>query len=340
MKNPKLLLRAQFKEEVFARQKGICLFCNNPAKDAHHIIDRSLFPDGGYYLDNGVAVCDQHHLECEQTLILPKEIYQKLGIKGLLPPHFDEGAYDKWGNPIEGMGMRSRGELFFEDNVQEMLRQGGVLNLFLARTKYPRTPHLYFSPGFTADDVRLSNTAHLEGKEVVISKKMDGENTTMSSEYFHARSVDGAHHPSRDWVKRFWGDIRFDISEGYTIRGENLYAQHSIVYEDLAHYFQGFSMWDAKNTVLSWDDTLEWFQLLGITPVPVVYRGPYSDEIFQKELSKLDLSKDEGLVVRLAESFRLAQFRQSVAKWVRKNHVTSDEHWRHKQVVPNKCSKS
>lgn len=340
MKEPKLLTRETFKQKVFERQNGVCLFCEEPAVDAHHIIDRSLFTDGGYYLDNGAAVCAKHHLLCEQTVILPKEIYQKLGIEGVLPPHFDEGAYDKWGNPIEGMGMRSRGELFFEDNVQEMLRQGGVLDLFLARTKYPRTPHLYFSPGFTADDVRLKDTSHLKGKRVIISKKMDGENTTMTSEYFHARSVDGAHHPSRDWVKRFWGEIKHDIPEEYSIRGENLYAVHSLAYENLAHYFQGFSMWDAKNTILSWEETMEWFELLGITSVPVVYEGPYSDEVFKEQLAKLDLTKDEGLVVRLAESFRLAQFRQSVAKWVRKGHVTSEEHWRHKPVVPNKCIKS
>ena len=42
--------------------------------------------------------------------------------------------------------------------------------------KYPHTPHVPWSPGTHNDDVKLSSTAHLTGKEVVASEKMDGEN--------------------------------------------------------------------------------------------------------------------------------------------------------------------
>ena len=44
----------------------------------------------------------------------------------------------------------------------------------------------------------------------------------------------------------------------------------------------------------------------------------------------------EGYVVRLAGSFHYRAFRQSVAKYVRKNHVQTDDHWALREVVPNK----
>jgi len=47
----------------------------------------------------------------------------------------------------------------------------------------------------------------LIGREVVVTEKMDGENTTMYCDNIHARSIDGRHHPSRDWVKMTVGEI-------------------------------------------------------------------------------------------------------------------------------------
>jgi hypothetical protein len=38
-------------------------------------------------------------------------------------------------------------------------------------------------------------------------------------------------------------------------------------------------------------------------------------------------SPKEGLVVRLAREFTTAEFAESVFKWVRHNHVQTDEHW-------------
>lgn len=38
--------------------------------------------------------------------------------------------------------------------------------------------------------------------------------------------------------------------------------------------------------------------------------------------------------MRLAEGFGSGKFGSSVAKWVRKGHVQTYEHWMHKTVVP------
>ena len=47
------------------------------------------------------------------------------------------------------------------------------------RAKYPRTPHLPWSSGRTKDDIALDSVQHLEQwKDVVVTEKLDGENTT------------------------------------------------------------------------------------------------------------------------------------------------------------------
>ena len=44
-----LLTRDQFREGVFKRDNHKCVICRAPAVDAHHIIERRLWTDGGYY---------------------------------------------------------------------------------------------------------------------------------------------------------------------------------------------------------------------------------------------------------------------------------------------------
>ena len=70
--------------------------------------------------------------------------------------------------------------------------------------------------------------------------------------------------------------------------------------------------------------------------MPVLYRGIY-DENFLRNY-KIDTTKQEGYVIRLASSFQYEDFATSVAKWVREDHVTTDEHWLDKPVVPNKLA--
>ena len=203
----------------------------------------------------------------------------------------------------------------------------------MSRFKYPRTRHLPWSRGVASDDLVVTTASPFQGREVVVTEKMDGENTTLYSDGLHARSIDSRHHPSRNWVKALHGRIAHAIPEGWRLCGENLYALHSIPYSSLPSYFLLFSVWDEHNRCLSWDETVEWAGLLGLCHVPVLYRGLYDEERI-RSLS-LDLETCEGYVLRLADSFEYADFGACVAKWVRPHHVQSDEHWMHKAVVPN-----
>jgi len=161
---------------------------------------------------------------------------------------------------------------------------------------------------------------------------MDVENTTMMNEYYYARSLDSNNHPSRNYVKGIWGNIKHNIPADFRICGENLYAQHSLIYNKLPSYFMVFSIWD-KEKCLSWDETIEYCNLLGLIPVNVLYRGIFDLE--QIKNFKVDTNKQEGFVVRLSCEFMLEDFQQSVVKWVRKGHVQTDEHWLNKEIKPN-----
>lgn len=315
------------------------MFCKKTAAetpegklDAHHIMERRLFSDFGYYLENGATVCEEHHLLCEKTVFSVEDVRHAAGITKIVVPDqfYPEQPIDKWGNYVLEDGRRTKGELFFDESVQKVLAAGGVLELFTPYVKYGRTFHLPFSPGLHDDDKALKDCSQFEGKRVIVSKKKDGENTSGYSDgHVHARSIDSKGGEDRAWVKKFLVEnVCFNLPEGWRICGENLWAEHSIHYDDLTSYFYGFSLWNERNVCLSWDETLEYFELLGVTPVEVVYDGIWDEAKFKKMASELDTSKEEGLVVRVADSFKYSEFKSSIAKWVREGHVQTTKHWR------------
>jgi len=203
--------------------------------------------------------------------------------------------------------------------------------------KYPRTYHLPFSLGKTEDDKTLIDCNHFLNREVIATVKMDGENTTAYSDgHIHARSLDSSNHETRDWVKSFLKPKLFDLPKNWRICGENLYAKHSIFYDNLKSFFYLFSIWNEENKCLSWDETMEWAELLQIQPVISLYRGIWNENAIRNAYSEYALSNEsEGFVVRLADSFAYEEFDKSVAKFVRKNHVQTNQHWMYSQIVKN-----
>lgn len=336
---PKLLTRDDFREGVFNRDNHKCVICGEPAKDAHHIIERRLFTDGGYYLDNGASLCEIHHILAEQTILTCDEIREKIGIKTpILPDHFYHDIdYDKWGNIINPDGKRFKGELFYDESVQKILKSGNVLDLFQKYIKYQRTYHLPWS-NLLKDDRKLENDDNFKGKEVVVTLKMDGENTTMYNDHIHARSLDSASHPTRKWVKGLWSQISYLLDDNMRICGENLYAVHSVKYENLPTYFMMFSFW-IDDRCLSWDDMIEYSKILNIETVPVFYRGVYDKEAIIKAFEPYKLT-NEGYVIRVADEFRYKDFKTSIAKFVRPEfrQMLNDSHghWISKKIEINK----
>lgn len=343
MTTNKLLTRDQFREGVFARDGHKCVLCGDPAQDAHHILERRLFSgaqQGGYFLSNGASVCGPCHIKCEETTITVEQVRDACGIsKPMLPEHlYRDIIYDKWGNPCMTNGTRLRGELFDDESVQKILKQGGALSSFVSYVKYPRTWHMPWSPGRTKDDRAHPNMKQFEGRRVIVMEKMDGENTSMYTDHIHARSVDSKNEPSRNYVKRIWAEICGDIPDKWRICGENLYERHSIHYLDLPSYFMAFSIWDDTNHRISYDELLIWCRLLGIIHTPVLYDGIYDEELI-KNLPKTlgwNMDEHEGYVVTVADRMHYSEFKYLMAKYVRADHVTEDVHVRSRRVlVPN-----
>lgn len=109
-----LLSRENFKKIGFSLTNGMCCVpgCNECAVDAHHIMDRRLWHDGGYYLSNCAPLCAKHHLEAERGVYTPYEVSQfaHIPIEEIKKPDsidwltddeykelFINGEIDKWG---------------------------------------------------------------------------------------------------------------------------------------------------------------------------------------------------------------------------------------------------
>lgn len=206
--------------------------------------------------------------------------------------------------------------------------------------KYPRTYHFPWSPGLQNDDRKIEDPDMFVGKTVVVTEKLDGENTSMYRDHIHARSLDSKHHPSRTAVKQIHGQIAHLIPEGWRLCGENMYAKHSIFYDTLPAYFLLFSVWTDKNECLSWKETIEWAKLLDLHTVPVLYIGPWDQEkiIACRSAKSLYGADQEGYVVRNAGSFRYEDFSKNVAKFVRKGHVQTGQFWMTQPVTPNQLA--
>ena len=212
-------------------------------------------------------------------------------------------------------------------------------------TKYRRSYHLINSPGGTSDDKRMSSMAGLIGVEIVITEKMDGGNGCLRPDGVYARSHGNyANEPWWNFVKtRVWAQVRWSLTPTVWVFGENVYPIHSIVYDDLPCPFLIFNVRDDDGLWWSWDMVALEAECLEIPTVPVLFRGVVETEEELIELTDRLAAQPsafggirEGLVVRVAREFHDDEFSAVLGKWVRADHVQTDEHWS-KNWKPQPC---
>lgn len=208
-----------------------------------------------------------------------------------------------------------------------------------ASGKYPRTLHFPFSPGAKNDDRIARDFASLIGPELVITEKLDGENTCLNARGVFSRShAAPTQNPWATYLYARWELLKRDLVD-LDLFGESLYGIHSIEYTGLPEHFFLFGVrcvdrWE------SWDTVCLYAELANVPPVPVVWCGTVCTEAELKALledlvqqpsalsdPELGLSPREGIVVRRADAFAIGEFETSVMKWVRKGHVQTDEFW-------------
>lgn len=354
--------RDEFRRRCVERDGGECLvpWCGKPVDtdpsgqgEVHHIIERELWSDGGYIIDNGASVCNFHHRHAETNDIPPQALWRWAEVVDPpLPDGVDFGS-GKWGDS-------------FGTPPHSDLREFH---------KYPSTRHLlplYWQSerGTTAertgrDDTGLTSIDYLKDVPLVCTVKMDGSNAMLvadSENPVRARNGRDAPHDSFDQLKQlYWHkDVYSELPEHLQVFGEWLYAKHSIHYgcecdepcEDvgpsLRDYFQVFGIYDTRYDLwLSWPETEHWAKRLGFLTTPLVEENTLDEDSFDSrqefimhytnEAERIVDEGHEGIIIRSKFPFHYGQFSTHLGKYVRPNHVTTDEHWSHQPLTQNEC---
>lgn len=340
-RSPTLLDRDSFREQVFEREDNTCLvpWCDTPAVDAHHIIEREQWDNGGYYLPNGAALCETHHRHAERSLIPPQALWRWLGVEPMTPAELPTNI-NKWGD--EGV---ERGETFKTPNQPA----------HKSYIKYPSTRHLPFSHITDDDDTAHGSVEPFIDIPLTITVKIDGSNTILvkdTDEPVRGRNGSHADKPHFDRLKQtYWQRGLYDIiPEHLQIVGEWAYEKHSIHYgcngccperdrgPELTDHYLVFGVFDTRyNVWLSWPQVEQWARRLRFPTVPVArstldastYENTnqlYSDLVDTAELVVND--GHEGIVVRSTYPMHYGQFSQYMGKYVRDEHqLNLGESW-------------
>lgn len=197
--------------------------------------------------------------------------------------------------------------------------------------KYPRTPHLPWSPGKTSDD-RVIGAAELERLDTlptIVTEKMDGGNVTMMRDAFYARSLDSTSLVWERRAKAEWAQRAHDIPEGWRVSCESMWARRSVAYDSLPAPVLVIGVWDTEN-MLPWNEVVEWAALLGLPTVPVIGEGIGTRDALDMWRAVRNEDTSEGFVVRARDGFPSTEFGRNVAKWVRPNHVRTSSDWRNR----------
>jgi RNA ligase len=195
--------------------------------------------------------------------------------------------------------------------------------------RYPRTFHLPDSPGACDGDDVQHDLSWLDG-ELVVTEKLDGGSLTFTRDTVYARSVDSGTRPWDRPAKALWAMTAYRIPDDWRVCGESMWARRSIAYSDLPGVFIVFGIWDETDTLLGWDDTVDWARRLELPVVPVLYRGGSLSEARAAWASQREAESSEGFVVRSAGRIPAAELPFKVLKWVRPNHVSTEPAQRHR----------
>ena len=219
-------------------------------------------------------------------------------------------------------------------------------NVIMMTESYPRTPHLPFSPCIFDDDIKIKDTKALtifETNDIIITEKIDGGNACIhpSKGMVYARTHNAeAKHPSFSPIKELCQILHYEnLPANLKLFGENVFGIHSIEYDNLKSFFYLFAVQEGDRWY-SWKEVADFALKYDLMLPPILYMGKglkikeietlMNKAITLKSGLATDTSgtKPEGFVVRIMDSYKCNDFENKVAKYVRKNHVQTNETWR------------
>ena len=195
--------------------------------------------------------------------------------------------------------------------------------------KFPRIPHLPFSPGATPDDERVPDLRDFLGHPVVLTEKIDGSNVCLTSETVYARSHSGAATGRMfDELKAHHAAVRHLIPEGWSIFAEWCAAVHTVEYQDreecpFPRLFVIGARDDEGGVWGSWETLYQWAGRLGCHAAPKIHVDVFDVEARLRKTVEIHAKapsfwgpRREGVVVRVLDAFKDDVFGMCVAKYV------------------------
>jgi len=159
-----------------------------------------------------------------------------------------------------------------------------------------------------------NDLAELDG-ELVTTEKLDGGALTFT------RDAVQAAQPWDRPATALWTMIAHHIPDHWRVCGESMWARRAIAYTDLPGVFIVHGIWDETDTLLGWDDTVDWADRLELPVVPVLYRGASLTEARAAWSCRPGGHDSEGYVVRRAGRIRRAELPHKLLCWVRPGHT-------------------
>lgn len=205
----------------------------------------------------------------------------------------------------------------------------------MAPPKYPRTFHWPWSQQVHSDDSYHQDPSFFVGRDVNITEKLDGGNTALNHGEVYARSTGQA--ATQGWfahVKKYHAWKTATLDPSITVYGEDMAALHSIGYNvPMDETYKVFQIREGDEFMSTYGMVMT-AASLGLEVVPSLFYGQFKsvEEItawFEAEIKKPSKfgTTREGFVMSTTYGFMADEFSQHVCKYVRKNHVQTDEHW-------------
>ncbi|ERJ07454.1 RNA ligase protein [Halorhabdus tiamatea SARL4B] len=280
-----------------------------------------------------------------------------------LPNRIDTVHVDKWGDHFDTPP---------HDDLREHIKYPSTRHLL---PLYWNETRGYAEERITADDSEVDSLDAFVGVPLVITEKIDGGNCLLVSDLETPVRARNGRKPTetmkplyRDGGLYWEQEVSRKLPDRFQVFGEWVYARHSIHYgcdcsepcddvgpslseltgvDDDRAYFQVFGVFDTRlNLWLSWPTVDHVADQLGFPTTPVIYEEDHRDQptfetVHEAREQLLEYAHavvdrgGEGIVVRPKYPFHYGQFTDVVGKYVRPNHVTTDEHWSKGETVVN-----